>query len=187
MYNETKDDNLSLAGSLLLAHPHLQDVNFARSVVLMTAHENAGSLGVVLNYSTGKRLGELSSEFKDSGLANVPVYVGGPVNREQIIIAAWKALPEEGQFKLYFGLEPVIAQSKMETDPDLEFRAFQGYSGWGEGQLVDELEDNAWVVADIDTEILTSYEGPELWKQLIMDVNPELGIISLEPESPESN
>lgn len=187
MYDETKEDSIDLAGSLLLAHPHLRDPNFACSVVLMTTHEQEGSLGVVLNQRTGERLGQLSREFQDCGLGDVPVYVGGPVNPNQIILAAWKMLPDEGQFQLYFGLEPVVAQSKMQTDPDLVFRAFKGYSGWGKGQLLGELEDNAWVVADIDADSISLYDGRELWRHLIMEVNPELGLLSLEPKEPESN
>lgn len=188
MYDETKDESdIALAGSLLLAHPHLRDPNFANSVVLMTTHEEQGSLGVVLNRSTGKRLGELSAEFADSTLSGVPVYSGGPVSPNQIILAAWKALPEEGQFQLFFGMEPLVAESKMQTDPELTVRAFQGYAGWGEGQLVGELDDNAWVVCDVDGEALNDLEGRELWMKLIMSVNPELGLISFEPDQPESN
>lgn len=188
MYDETKDDNdIALAGSLLLAHPHLRDPNFAHSVVLMTTHEESGSLGVVLNMSAGQKLRELSPEFDEAGLGEVPVYVGGPVNQNQIILAAWKTLSEEGQFQLFFGLEPLIARSKMETDPDLVFRAFKGYSGWSEGQLLGELKDNAWVVTEVDSDLISRLEGRSLWQKLIMGVNPELGLISMEPEDPDSN
>lgn len=187
MYDETQDESSGLAGSLLLAHPHLKDPNFSNSVVLLTQHENDGSLGVVLNKATGKRLGELNNEFTTCGLGDVPVYTGGPVNQNQIILAAWKLVPEEGQFQLFFGMEPLIAQSKMETDPDLHFRAFRGYSGWGEGQLLGELEDNAWVISDVDAESISTREGSDLWRHLITEVNPELGLLALVPEDPDSN
>ena len=187
MYDESHEDTIELAGSLLLAHPHLKDPNFACSVVLMTAHEDGGSLGVVLNRSTGKRLRDVSPDFDELGLGDVPLYIGGPVSQEQVILAAWKTLTDEGAFKLYFGMEPSVAQSKMLTDPDLEFRAFKGYSGWGEGQLLGELEDNAWVVSDVDANSLSTLEGEQLWRHLIMEVNPELGLISLEPKDPDSN
>ncbi len=187
MYDETQDDSPQLTGSLLLAHPHLKDPNFASSVVLMTRHEDTGSLGVVLNHSTGERLGQLSSEFNECGLGHVPVYLGGPVNPNQIILAAWKTVPDLGQFQLFFGMEPVVAQSKMEEDPDLVFRAFKGYSGWSEGQLLSELESNAWVVSEVDAESISSKDGPDLWRHLIMEVNPELGLLSMVPEDPDSN
>ncbi len=187
MYDETHQDTVQLAGSLLLAHPHLKDPNFACSVVLLTTHEDGGSVGVVLNQNTGKRLRDYSPDFVDLDLGDLPVYIGGPVSPDQITLAAWKAMPEEGQFQLYFGMEPTIAQSKLQTDPDLEFRAFKGYSGWSEGQLLGELEDNAWVVTEIDSQSISEFDGAELWRRLIIEVNPELGLIALEPEEPDSN
>ena len=188
MYDETHDeDDFDLAGSLLLAHPHLKDPHFRQTVVLMTAHEEEGSMGVILNRDTGKTLGDLGPQFAECGLGAVPVFVGGPVNTEQIILAAWKALPESGEFKLYFGMEPLIAQSKLLADPDLEFRAFRGYSGWGKGQLLGELEDNAWVVVDMDVEALKEQGGSELWRRLVIEANPELGLLSLQPDEPEAN
>ena len=45
----------SLAGSLLLAHPAMKDPNFARAVVLLSAHDEEGALGVVLNRPTGSK------------------------------------------------------------------------------------------------------------------------------------
>lgn len=187
MYDETKGDEIDLAGSLLLAHPHLTDPNFSRSVVLLTAHGADGSLGVVLNRSSGRRLRQLDESFEGFGLGDVPVYLGGPVGQDQIILAAWKTLETAGEFRLYFGLEPLIAQSKMQIDPDLEFRAFQGYAGWGEAQLLGELEDNAWVVADMDARAVSERSGEALWLHLISKTNPELGLLSLEPDEPEAN
>lgn len=187
MYDDTQEETSQLAGSLLLAHPHLKDPNFASSVVLLTQHEEEGSLGVVLNQSTGERLGQLSSEFHNCGLGEVPVYVGGPVNQNQIILAAWKLQRELGQFQLFFGMEPDVARTKMEEDPDLVFRAFKGYAGWTEGQLMGELDANAWVVSDVDAESISNREGTDLWRHLIMEVNPELGLLSLVPEDPDSN
>ena len=96
-------------------------------------------------------------------------------------------VPEEGQFQLFFGLEPIVAQSKMQSDPDLVFRAFKGYSGWSQGQLLGELDDNAWVVSEIDGDTLARLEGLELWRHLIMSVNPELGLLSMEPDDPNAN
>lgn len=187
MYDETYDETEPLAGSLLIAHPSLKDPNFASSVVLLTQHEESGSLGVVLNQSTGKCLEDLSSEFSIGGLGQVPVYVGGPVNPNQIILAAWKHSPEQGQFQLYFGMEPVVAQSKMEEDPDLVFRAFKGYSGWSEGQLAGELNSDVWVISDVDADSISSMEGQDLWRYLILESNPELGLLTRVPEDLELN
>jgi len=187
MYDKTQDDDPELTGSLLLAHPQLKDPNFAASVILLTQHDKEGSLGVVLNRPTGESLGELNNDFADSGLAKVPVYEGGPVNGSQIMLAAWKVVPEEAQFQLFFGMDPSAAQLKMSADPELNFRAFRGYSGWGEGQLMGELDDNAWLVSPVDADSIAHREGFELWRHLITAMNPELGLLALSPENLDRN
>src|SRR5436190_21638598 len=94
----------TLAGSLLLAHPSMRDPNFRHSVVLMSAHNAEGAMGVVLNRPMGKRLGELNGEFALGPLAGVGLFNGGPVQTEQLVLAAWQARPDG--FRLHFGIEP---------------------------------------------------------------------------------
>ncbi len=187
MYDETHEEGIELTGSLMLAHPHLKDPNFFRSVVLMTAHKPEGSVGVVVNKKSGLTLGQVNGEFFKYDLQDVPLYVGGPVDQDQIFLSAWKVLPEKNEFKLYFGLEPTIAQSKKETDSDLVLRAFKGYSGWGEGQLQNELGENAWVVSQMDGYAISQLDGENLWRHVIMNINLELGLMSLAPEVVEWN
>ena len=99
--NDTKE---TLAGSLLLAHPSMRDPNFRHSVVLMSVHNAEGAMGVVLNRPTGKRLGECSGDFALGPLASVPMFSGGPVQTEQVVLAAWESRPDG--FRLHFGVEP---------------------------------------------------------------------------------
>lgn len=187
MLNDYIGDGIELSGSLLLAHPHLKDPNFVRSVILMTTHEEEGSLGVVINKSAGLVLREVNPEFDNYGLGDVPLYIGGPVCQDQVLMAAWKVLPETNEFKLYFGLDPETAQRKREEDSKLELRAFRGYSGWGKGQLLSEIYDNAWVVSSVDGFALTKLAGDRLWRKVIMNINLELGLLSMAPDAPEWN
>ena len=166
MFHESEDNSFRIPGSLMLAHPHLTDPNFVKSVILMTAHEEDGSLGVVVNKFAGQKLGEVDASFRDYG---------------------WKIDPVLGSFKLFFGLEPALAASKLDEDPDISLRAFRGYAGWGKGQLESELSNNAWVVSDMDSQALSELEGDDLWRHVIININLELGLMSLAPEHPEVN
>ena len=96
----------SLAGQLLLAHPALRDPHFKRTVVLLSAHDAEGAMGVVLNRPLDKQLGELNPEFALGPLAGVPVYAGGPVKPQQLVIVSWKWLATDNAFELHFGVEP---------------------------------------------------------------------------------
>lgn len=177
----------SLAGSFLLAHPSLGDPHFSKSVVLISAHsaEN-GALGVIINRPTQKSLCDLNHEFSDSPLAEIPIYEGGPVNPAQMILTGWKWLASEGMFKLYFGLTPEKTVELM-GEGDLEIRGFMGYSGWSEGQLEKEIEQQAWVVSPLQGTFMDARDGEGLWRSLLVTAKPEMGILLNEPEDPSMN
>ena len=80
------------AGVLLLAHPTMEDPRFRRSVILLSAHAEGGSLGVVLNNPTGRTLGQFDKGIEESALASTPLYAGGPVGAERLF---WR--PGNGQ------------------------------------------------------------------------------------------
>lgn len=178
---------LPFAGSLLAAHPSLLDPNFRKSVVLLTAHsDEEGSLGVVVNRPMDLTLGEYDDELKQSDLSDVPLYAGGPVGNEQLILVAWKWTPEEGSFKLYFGIDDVKARLLLEEDSGFELRGFLGHSGWGEGQLDAEIDDGAWVTANLVPEIDT-LRGEEVWRHILHRDSPEMRLLADEPEDPSLN
>ncbi len=96
-------------------------------------------MGVVLNRPLGKRLGELKGDFAlGAAWPRSPSSPGGPVQTEQLILAAWQA--REDAFQLHFGIDPEKAV-QMLADESTRLRAYLGYSGWSAGQLENELEE----------------------------------------------
>ena len=176
----------SLAGQLLLAHPALRDPNFKRTVVLLSAHNVDGAMGVVLNRPLDKQLGELNPEFALGPLAGVPVYAGGPVEPQQLVIVSWEWLETDSAFQLHFGLEPDKA-AELVGSPGVTLRAFLGYAGWSKGQLENELKHDTWLTATVDGEILGKVEGVGLWRQILCMIDPELKLLADEPEDPTRN
>lgn len=176
----------NLAGQLLLAHPALKDPNFRRTVVLMSAHNKDGSLGVVLNRPMGQTLAEYNRDFTFGPLAQVPVYRGGPVAEDQLIFAAWRWIATDGAFQLQFGLEPDKA-GDMAGQKDYTLRAFLGYAGWSAGQLENEMKHNTWFVAPVDTDVIGANDGVALWRVVLGSLDPELRLLAGEPEDPAVN
>ncbi len=176
----------TFAGQLLLAHPSLRDPNFVRTVILMSAHDPEGALGVVLNRPLKQRLAELNSDFALTPLAEVPVYRGGPVETEKLIIVSWQWRKAEGELQLNFGLEPERACSLVGT-PDVTIRAFLGYAGWGKGQLENEMKHHTWFSAPIANYNLGSADGVGLWRLVLGSLDPELKLLADEPEDPTVN
>lgn len=174
----------TLAGSLLLAHPALRDPNFRHSVVLMSAHNAEGAMGVVLNRPMGQRLGELSGDFALGPLASVQLYKGGPVQTDQLVLVAWQVHPEG--FRLHFGVDPDKARELLE-EKGTQIRGFLGYSGWSAGQLENEMRANTWLVADVPEDLLTHSQDDSLWRAVLSREGAEWRLLANEPDDPALN
>lgn len=174
----------TLAGSLLLAHPAMRDPNFRRSVVLMSAHNAEGAMGVVLNRPLHKRLGELSGDFALGPLASVPLFNGGPVQNDQLVLAAWQIQPDG--FRLHFGIEPEKAMQLLDEE-GTQVRGFLGYSGWSAGQLEKEMQLKTWIVTDVPEDLLTQAQDDSLWRNVLGREGAEWRLLADEPEHPENN
>lgn len=177
----TKD---TLAGSLLLAHPAMRDPNFRHSVVLMSAHSADGAMGVVLNRPLGKRLGQLSGDFALGPLAGVQLFTGGPVQTEQLVLAAWQVRADG--FRLHFGIEPDRALQLL-AEEGTQVRGFLGYSGWSAGQLENEMKHNTWIVADVPEDLLAQSQDESLWRTVLGREGANWRLLAGEPDHPERN
>jgi len=182
----------SLAGSLLLAHPVLREATFRRTAILMSAHDEQGAMGVVLNRPLDKRLGELGGDFALGPLANVPVFDGGPVAKSQLILCAWRPEPgaeggdDEEALQLLFGLDAERA-AELAGQEGVQIRAFLGYAGWSGGQLEGELERDTWLVADLEPEIVKHRPDESLWRRVLIELDPSWRLLAGEPDDPSLN
>jgi putative transcriptional regulator len=176
----------SLAGQLLLASPSLRDPHFRRTVILMSAHDGEGAFGTVLNRPLGQSLGGVNPDFALTPLADLPLYRGGPVEADKLILAAWQRREDAGEFQLNFGLEPDRAAGLVGT-PGVTLRAFLGYAGWGSGQLENEMKHRTWFTAPVADYNLGATEGTGLWRMILGSLGPELKLLADEPEDPGAN
>lgn len=160
-----------LSGSLLVAHPSLQDPNFEKTVILLPVHsDEGGALGVILNRPTGQTLGEKYPEQAFDKLANIRIFEGGPVDHSQLILTAWKWDANENSHKMFFGITSEHALQLIESGEPVTVRAYLGYAGWSAGQLESELNAQAWVAKPIVTNVLDQEAQTELWAQLASDL-----------------
>jgi putative transcriptional regulator len=174
----------SLAGSLLVAHPALRDANFRHVVVLMTAHGPEGAMGVIVNRPLERSLRELGGDFALGPLAAVPLFNGGPVQKEQLILAGWRTQPHG--FQLHLGIDPQKAASLFDTE-GVSLRAFLGYAGWSAGQLENELKSGSWIVADAPTDLFAHPADESLWRTILSGEGEEWRLLADEPDDPEVN
>lgn len=182
-----RNEELSFAGSLLIAHPSQFEGYFNRTVILLIVHSTEdGSLGLVMNRPLHQKLGDYNVEFADSALASVPLFDGGPVNGGQLILVAWKQNDQTGALKFYFGIDESKALEIIKNDPEFELRGFLGYTGWSEEQLEGELEENAWILTDLSAE-LSELANPHVWQKLLASEGPLMRLLAEEPQDPSLN
>lgn len=141
-------------------------------------------MGVVINRPLGKRLGELSGDFALSPLATVPLFKGGPVQTDQLVLVVWQRHPEG--FRLHFGVDPDKAQELL-AEEGTQIRGFLGYSGWSAGQLENEMKMRTWIVADVPEDLLSHSQDESLWRHVLGREGAEWRLLANEPDHPELN
>lgn len=178
------------AGRLLISEPFLPDPNFSRSVVFLTEHQEAGSVGFVLNRPLELKLDDVM-EIDTS--VPFPLYMGGPVQQETLhILHRHPGLGEESlevMDGIYWGANFEALKTMLsnnEVDPS-DFRFFLGYSGWGEGQLQNEMSYNSWIVTKASQEIIFSKDSETMWQEVMKAMGGKFSILANSPEDPQMN
>ena len=176
-------------GRVLIAEPFLDDYYFKRSIVLLTEHNEEGTVGFVINNPVEVELDELLPDFP-SLPANVSV--GGPVGTDtvQFIHTLGDIINDSLLIKpgLYWGgdFEQMKSLLTVGAIKQEEILFFLGYSGWSPRQLDDELEQNSWIVTELNTPTIMSYNR-NLWKNLLKDMGDEFKTWVNFPENPDMN
>ena len=55
----------------------------------------------------------------------------------------------------------------VEPVPPPRARLIVGYSGWGPGQLEEELQASAWLMSDIDRDVIFNTPPEKMWEMAI--------------------
>jgi len=176
----------SLAGSLLVAHPNMLDPNFRRAVLFLSAHDpNDGALGVVINRPLEKQVSEVMTETPPASLADVPVFLGGPVGKNQLIFAAF-----EWQKGTGLKLNHNVGLGEPDELADKEraaICAYVGYAGWEAGQLEAELKQKAWLLQKPSRSLLRFDRLPQLWFDIMRGLGPWYKMLASAPDDPSLN
>ncbi len=177
-------------GKVLLSEPFLQDNYFKRSIVLITEHNENGTIGFVLNKPIDVNINEVVENFPE---INADVALGGPVSTNTLhyLHTLGDIIPNSVQIlgKIYWGgdfevVERLISSGNIGKG---QIRFFLGYSGWSLNQLEDELAENAWVVGDIAAEEVMMPMNKHFWTNTLKRMGKKYEMWSNFPENPEMN
>lgn len=185
-----KNKVLPQKGGLLLSEPYLADPNFERTTILLTEHNEEGSVGFILNKPSETRVAEVMDDLK---AFDSRVFIGGPVQQDTLhfihrvpaIEDAIEIIPGlfwGGNFDQLMGL----IDTHQLSATDIKF--FLGYSGWSNGQLDEELKIDSWIVSDRVNEELVFETDPELmWKKAMKELGGRFTVYSNYPADPRMN
>lgn len=178
-------------GTLAISAPMMQDPNFRRTVVLICEHQpGTGSFGLVLNRQLDMQLGDvLEGRFA----YDPPLYLGGPVQRETLHYLHTRPDDVPGGIPLSDGVTwggnfERVQQLTQTGDASADgLRFFLGYSGWGPGQLEDELDDEAWILAPSAADLIFEVEPDALWRTVLRRMGGEYAVLANFPDDPRMN
>jgi putative transcriptional regulator len=179
----------SLRGQLLVAGPSLVDPNFHRTVVLVGEHGEEGAMGVVLNRPSGVTVGEAVPPLVDLVDEGGPVYVGGPVQPEAIVVLGEFEEPERASVLIVgaIGFLPGEIDDAAELGPLARSRVFAGYAGWGPGQLEAELAESSWIVEPAVPDDVFVTDPADLWSGVLRRKGGPYAVLALMPPDPSLN
>lgn len=151
--------------------PNLLDPNFRRAVVLMTACEEEGAMGFVVNRALDLTVAEILEDLDMTwhGSPDAPAWAGGPVKPEGgwVLFSGRPRHEIDGAVEVVPGLF-LTASIEMLRDlaskPPRRFRLYLGHAGWGPGQLEAELRDGAWMPAPTSSAFLFDTPPASMWE-----------------------
>lgn len=189
IYNHKKIGEPTV-GKLLISEPFLGDTTFRRSVIMLTEHDEHGSVGFILNRTLDISIGEV---LDVQTLLDIPLYLGGPVqnntlhflHRDEKLASSSKYLGKG----IYWGgdFDKVLEMLSSNTLEAEKYRFFLGYSGWTQGQLANEMQTNSWIVASSAQDIVFESDNDRMWRNILQKMGGSFKILSNSPESPQLN
>lgn len=164
-----------LTGQLLIAMPTMADPRFAHAVIYMCSHGPNGAMGLVLNRLFGETnfralLDQLNIK-SSADTPDLPVHFGGPVETGRGFVLHSSDYLREGTTRIddNISLSATVEILQAIADGGGPERAVMalGYTGWGAGQLDEEMKANGWLTAPADDIIIFGSDIDTKWERAL--------------------
>ncbi len=162
----------NLAGKLLIAMPGMGDPRFSQAVIYVCAHSEEGAMGLIVNKPAPElRFSDLLEQLEiplGESYRDIRVHFGGPVETGRgFVLHSSEYQSEAGTLEVDAGTSmtattDVLADMAAGQGPAQSFMAL-GYSGWGPGQLENEILDNGWLTSEAREDIIFGRANEHKW------------------------
>jgi putative transcriptional regulator len=176
----------NLTNHFLIAMPSLRDPNFEKTVTYICAHNKDGAMGIVINKPLNIDLGEILEQMDIP--ANNPttnkelIFHGGPVHTDRGFILhqtsnQWDSSIVVSDDMCITTSKDILEAIATGKGPKESLIAL-GYAGWGEGQLEQEIMDNAWLSGPADLDIIFNTPYEKCWYSAAEHLGIDIGKLS---------
>lgn len=164
---------MDLTGKLLIAMPGMGDPRFEHSVVYICSHGEDGAMGLIVNKPADLPVSALLSQLEIACripvVADSPVRFGGPVETSRGFVlhsADYDAHLHSMQVADGFSMTATqdILEDMAKGEGPERALLMLGYSGWGPGQLEEEIGLNGWLTADADPGLVFDTHDADKWE-----------------------
>lgn len=183
-----------LDGQLLLAMPSMTDPRFDRSVIYMCSHSEEGAMGIVINSHAvnidfPNLLDQLDVTYDSEQLfllekedEEITLHAGGPVevgrgfvlHTADYVQKSTMVISETIALTATVDILSAIAQG---TGP-ANYIVALGYTGWGRGQLEEEINRNSWLNIEADEELLFRTDLDLKWARAMAKLGVDITMLS---------
>ena len=183
---------VNFTNQFLIAMPGMTGDTFAGTVIYLCEHTDKGALGLVINKPIDIKLKNLFEKVEltldRDDLAEAPVYFGGPVQTERGFVLHERLDAEGGQYnsslQIEGGLEMTTSKDVLEAlshgAGPKKILVTLGYSGWGAGQLEDEMGRNNWINVGAEPGIIFDTPVAERYDKALSLLGIHAGMLSQE-------
>lgn len=159
-------------------------------MIFLCEHQDQGSFGFVVNKPIELTLQDVVPDAE--GLL-IPLSEGGPVQKDTLHFLHRRPDLIEGGVEITdhifwsgeFAQTLALLRSGELSSNDIRF--FIGYSGWGESQLQQEIDEKSWITRTAKSALIFHQNIASIWKESLMDLGGEYLQMVNYPIDPQLN
>lgn len=168
-----------LAGKVLIAMPNMGDTLFDQSVIYLCAHSEEGAMGLIVNKPAegvvlGDVLGQLDVEVNLRSRKWGFTWVvpskqrGGFVLHTRDFQSDLHSLNVDEDFAMTGTMD--VLEAMGQAKGPMRSQLMLGYSGWGAGQLEEEIRQNGWLICEASPELVFETDDGDKWPKALASI-----------------
>ena len=149
-------DIISFKGNCLLAMPGMNDRYFRSALVFITAVDRDHVRGLIVNKASDQYISQVFSQMKINvveGFQDQKILFGGPLRRDRLFLV-YPHIDRLEQGGQEFCSSDIDDLQMLAQSEGLRYIACIGECEWTHAQLIEEVENNLWMLLPCNQEIL---------------------------------